>query len=327
MQAHLALAYCDIRDRRDYPSALEHLARAQALAPQNAEVLQALGVVYRHQLRYDEAIAAYERAAQYDPGNSRLFFDLATICLWTGRDDQVQALLERALALNPTNEGAAAVLGQFLFMQRGDVEGARRVMHGRGPGVQITLADTYRATRDYEEAIRLTEELPSENSAAFNPYDGFKDEQIGLLLHMAGHDERARPLLEPARDRRIALLADKTLSASAFRINSMGLARIELALGNRDAAVQFAERGAQSDAVIRDTINREYYRAFLAEIYAGAGRKDEAIALISEFLKARSAFAGITPFMLRIAPIWDPLRDDPRFQALLKEYPAEVRLR
>jgi serine/threonine-protein kinase len=327
MQAHLALAYCDIRDRRDYPSALEHLARAQALAPQNAEVLQALGVVYRYQLRYDEAIAAYERAAQYDPGNSKLFFDLATICLWTGRNDKVQAPLERSLALNPTNEGAAAVLGQFLFMQRGDVEGARRVMHGRGPGAQIALADTYRETRDYEEAIRLTEELPPENSAAFNPYDGFKDEQLGLLLHSAGHDERARPLLEPARDRRIALLADKTRSAAALWIDSMSLARIELALGNRDAAVQVAESGALSDAVIRDTINREYYRAFLAEIYAGAGCKDEALVLISEFLNARSGFAGITPFMLRLAPIWDPLRDDPRFQALLKEYPAEVRVR
>jgi len=30
--------------------------------------------------------------------------------------------------------------------------------------------------------------------------------------------------------------------------------------------------------------------------------------------------------MLRLAPTWDLLRDDPRFQALLKEYPAEVRL-
>ena len=65
----------------------------------------------------------------------------------------------------------------------------------------------------------------------------------------------------------------------------------------------------------------------MADIYALAGRNDEAIALISEFLKARSAFAGITPFMLRIAPIWDPLRDDPRFQALLEKYPAEEHLR
>ena len=71
MEAHLALAYCDYWGSSDYPSALEHLDRAQALAPQSAEVLVALGAVYRRQLRYDEAIAVYERAAQYDPGNSK----------------------------------------------------------------------------------------------------------------------------------------------------------------------------------------------------------------------------------------------------------------
>ena len=123
------------------------------------------------------------------------------------------------------------------------------------------------------------------------------------------------------------MLADKTLSARAFAFISIGLARIELALGNRDAAVQLAERGAQTDAVIRDTIIRDYYRSYLAEIYARAGRNDEAIALISELLKSRSWFTGVTPVMLRLAPSWDLLRDDPRFQALLKEYPAEVRLR
>ena len=70
----------------------------------------------------------------------------------------------------------------------------------------------------------------------------------------------------------------------------MRLARIELALGNRDAAVQIAERGALSDAVTRDPIHLDYYRGFLAEIYAEAGRNDEAIALISEFLNSRLCF-------------------------------------
>ena len=90
VEAHLALAYCDSWGRLDYPSALEHLARAQALAPQSPEVLIALGAVYRRQLRFDEAIAVYERAAQYDPGNSKLFSSLATTCLWAGRNDKVQ---------------------------------------------------------------------------------------------------------------------------------------------------------------------------------------------------------------------------------------------
>ena len=322
MEAHLALAYCDYVARSDYPSALEHLDRAQALAPQSAEVLVAFGAVYRRQLRFDEAIAVLERAAQYDPGNSMLFFDLATTCSWAGRNDKVEPNLERALALNPVNEGAAEVLGEFLCRQRGDVEGARRVLSGRGPSAQIALADTYWLIRDYEEAIRLIEELPAD-SPAFGQYDRTKDQVLGLYLHYAGYEQRARPMLERQRDRLMALLADSTHSTRAFAFISITLARIELALGNRDAAVQLAERGAQSDAVIRDTIFREYYRAWVADIYALAGRNDEAITLISGLLKSRSGFTGITPITLSLAPTWDLLRDDPRFQALLKEYPAE----
>ena len=129
---------------------------------------------------------------------------------------------------------------------------------------------------------------------------------LGLYLHYAGHEQRARPMLERQRDRLMALLADNTHSTRAFAFISINLAQIELALGNRDAAVQLAERGAQSDAVIRDTIFREYYRSDLADIYALAGRNDEAIALISELLKSRSWFTTVTPVMLRLAPSLGP---------------------
>ena len=171
MEAHLALAYCDFWGRSDYPSALEHLARAQALAPQSAEVLVALGAVYRRQLRFDELSPCTSVPRNTIPEIRKLFYDLATTCLWAGRNDKVQPTLERALALNPVNESAAAVLGEFLFRQRGDVEGARRVLSGRGPTAQITLADTYWLTRDYEKAIRLIEELPAD-SPAFGPVTG-----------------------------------------------------------------------------------------------------------------------------------------------------------
>ena len=77
----------------------------------------------------------------------------------------------------------------------------------------------------------------------------------------------------------------------------------------------------------RDTIFREYYRSDLAEIYALAGCNDEVIPLISGLLESRFRFTTVTPIMLRLAPTWDLLREDPRFQALLKEYPAKVPLR
>jgi serine/threonine-protein kinase len=301
---------------------LQHLARAQALAPQSAEVLGALGVVYRRQLRFDEAITVFERAAQYDPANSNLFDNLAGTYWWAGRNDEAQAAYERALALNPENEAAAIHFSDFLVEQSGDVESARRVLRGRGPRLQIQMAATYWLERDYEKALRLIEELPAD-SPAFGRMEGLRDELLGLYLHSASQDERARPLLELARRRHVAALGNKTLDPRRVAFISIRLARIEVVLGNRDAAVQVAERGAQSDAVTRDPIYRASYRRRLAEIYAQAGRSEEAIALISELLKSSSALSGITPITLRLSPDWDPLREDTRFQALLREHPTD----
>ena len=108
IEAHLALAYCDYWGRLDFASASQAPGPCpEALAPQNAEVLNVLAGVYRRQLRFDDAIVMFERAAQYDPGNSQLFNDLASTYEWAHRDDKVQPTFERALALDPENENAA----------------------------------------------------------------------------------------------------------------------------------------------------------------------------------------------------------------------------
>ena len=105
LEAHLSLAYCDFWGRLDYPSALEHLTRARALAPQSADVLAAFGLVYGRQLRFDDAIAAYQRAVQYDPGNSKLIDNLAYTYWSAGRFEMVPPTCERALVVDPDNQG------------------------------------------------------------------------------------------------------------------------------------------------------------------------------------------------------------------------------
>jgi serine/threonine-protein kinase len=316
-EAQLALAYCAL-DRFDYPNALEHLARAQALAPQSAEVYATLGATYARQMRFEEAFPMYERATHYDPGNARMFIDLGRQYWWAGRIDQVEAPLKRAIALDPTADLAAWKLAEFLIAERGDVEGARRYLRNDKP----SLAYSYMLTREYETALRLFGELPADFVwVAFNGLT--KDEMLGLFLHAAGHVERARPLLEAARNRWVTVLEDPTIEGRALVRNLVTLASIENALGNPAAALQLVKRAEQSDHFTRNLRDRQSWLGQFAEVYAQGGDHGRALEIISEVLKTRPGFTPITPAMLRLDPIWDPLRGDPRFHALLEQYPLE----
>jgi hypothetical protein len=55
----------------------------------------------------------------------------------------------------------------------------------------------------------------------------------------------------------------------------------------------------------------------LALVYTMVGQSSEAIAQLDDLL-ARSGW--FTAHILRLDPRWDPLRSDPRFQALLTKY-------
>ena len=55
------------------------------------------------------------------------------------------------------------MLASFLIVQRGDVEGARKLLRGRGPDSQLDLAETYLLTRDYETGIQQIEKLPADS--------------------------------------------------------------------------------------------------------------------------------------------------------------------
>ena len=64
-----------------------------------------------------------------------------------------------------------------------------------------------------------------------------------------------------------------------------------------------------------DAIGLAMAKITLAQIHAQNGERDAALALLPEIMQIPS---GVTPALLALDPIWDPIRDDPRFVALTK---------
>ena len=103
----------------------------------------------------------------------------------------------------------------------------------------------------------------------------------------------------------------------AARHGQLGL--ILAGLGQKDAAIAEGKRAVELLPESQDAFDGPEVTAVLAQIYAWTGEYDQAFGLLDHLLVVPN---GITVPGLKLDPIWDPLRKDPRFQALIDKYAA-----
>jgi serine/threonine-protein kinase len=297
------------------------------MLPSNSEVAAALGGVTRAEGHCDQSIGYFEQALALDPRNVDLLVDAAVTYSMLRQFPMALKLYDRALDIMPNNPDVmASKVG--IYQAQGNLREAAKLLseiNAQTPSVLESKIAQFTLERNYGEAIRLVPVRLAQlaqvdlNSDVGKATRAVRQLYLAMLQLAAGDSTGAKVTAEQARD----TLEEVRESLANHPALWVALAHANALIGEKDSARSAAEHAfmllrTDKDAIYRDAIDRVSLEEPLALVEMMLGENGHAISILAELLQT-PYYEPITPALLRLDPIWDPLRSDPAFQKLCEE--------
>ena len=322
-EAVLAKGYYHFACLQDYDTAVGYLEQARSLLPNNSRVLQSLADVERTRGQWERSDAYFNQVERLDPRNVLLLTQHALSLIVVRRFSEAQRRLDLVLDITP-DDVDASVIKASIAQAEGDLPKAAALLAPLNPNPHDFGAlqiQTYQALLERHPAPIIP--LLKERLAKADPALGFLIGELRLWLgraqELAGDHGAAEETWRQVLRELEPLLKEQPQNAELIGV----LALANMGLGHKPAALALAEQAMAAHTVEQDVVNGPFPIEVLARVEAQTGESDRAIATLEKLLSTPyfGAFTNtpLTPALLRLDPMFDPLRNDPRFQKLIEE--------
>jgi TolB-like protein/Flp pilus assembly protein TadD len=326
-EAHWALGYWYYYGDLNYDAALKEFEIAQRGLPNNADAYLAIGAIQRRQGKWAESNASLEKAVDLNPKDTWPMQNLGENYGMQRNFAAANRLYDRALAVDPNAFGIRELKAKDAIAERGDFSLAQqflakadtipdlsadiknRLAQGR---VQLLVLQ-----RKFDEAAREAAKVSDDALTRFPNELCGKYLTIGLAKKRSGDDAGARQFFENAQRLAQKDIQQRPNDASAHANLAGALAW----LGQKEPALAEVKHAQELLPESKDAFDGPQITEAMAQIHAIFGDAALAVPILDGLLQRPSQ---VTIPFLKLNPVWDPIRNDPQFQALIDKYSAKA---
>ncbi len=308
---------------KDYDTALRYCEQARQLLPNSSRIPQSLAYVARRRGQWDRSESYFNEAEKLDPRNVYLLTQHASTYIDLRRFHEALRKLEQVLDITPDDVDALALKASIAQAQ-GDLPRASALLAPLHPAADDSSAvetQVYQAILERRPAsiIPRLKEILAKPDPALGYINGELRFWLGWAQEATSDHAAAQETWRQARSELESFLKEQPENYTIIGY----LALTSMGLGDKGSALALSERAIAANPIEKDPLTGPYPIEILARVAAQMGEPDRAIAALQKLLSV--PYAGVvgniplTSALLRLDPMFDPLRGNPQFQELCND--------